>query len=30
MIAVAEDTPQGREEAEFWERVTADAWDGLE
>jgi hypothetical protein len=30
MLAAAEDTPQGREHAAFWEAVTADAWDGLE
>jgi hypothetical protein len=29
-IAAAEDTPEGREEAAFWEAATADAWDGLE
>jgi hypothetical protein len=26
LIAVAESTPEGREEAEFWEAVSADAW----
>jgi Protein of unknown function (DUF3018) len=30
MLAAAEDRPQGREHAAFWEAVTADAWDGLE
>ncbi len=29
-IAAAEDTPEGREEADFWDGITADAWDGLE
>jgi Protein of unknown function (DUF3018) len=30
MLAAVEDTPQGRENAAFWEAVIADAWDGLE
>ena len=30
MIAAAEDTPEAREEAAFWEAATADTWDGLE
>jgi hypothetical protein len=29
-IAAAEDTLEGREEAAFWDGITADAWDGLE
>jgi hypothetical protein len=29
-IAAAEGTPEGREEAAFWDGVTAEAWDGLE
>jgi hypothetical protein len=28
-IANAEGTDEGRTEAEFWERVSADAWDDL-
>ena len=30
MIAAAEDTPEAREEAAFWEAAAADTWDGLE
>jgi hypothetical protein len=30
MIIEVEDTPEGREEAAFWEAPTADTWDGLE
>jgi hypothetical protein len=29
-IAAAENTLEGREEAAFWDGITADAWDGLE
>jgi hypothetical protein len=30
MIAAAEATPEGREDVEFWEAASADAWNGLE
>lgn len=30
LVAAFEQTPQGREESEFWERLTADAWDDLD
>jgi antidote-toxin recognition MazE-like antitoxin len=30
LIAKAENTDAGRTEAEFWERVSADAWDDLD
>jgi hypothetical protein len=30
MIAAAEVTSEGREDAAFWEAASADAWDGLE
>jgi hypothetical protein len=29
LIAAAEQTDAGRAETEFWERVSADAWDDL-
>ena len=29
IVAEAEWTPEGRAEVEFWERVSADAWDDL-
>ena len=30
LIAAAENTPSGREEAAFWEAASADAWDDLD
>ena len=30
VIAAGDQTDAGRAEMEFWERVTADAWDGLD
>jgi hypothetical protein len=30
LIANADKTDAGRTEAEFWEKVSADAWDGLD
>lgn len=30
LVNAFEQTPEGREESEFWDRFTADAWDDLD